>query len=111
RKAAGARLPALPVALPRLEVDWGLGHSNNLSIFRSASRNLFAGRDLYAAQPEQHLHNAARRPAWRYGSMTSLVRPVLIGPASVRRRLEGQRTSIAAAESAVASPKYAGRSP
>ena len=32
-----------------------LGHSNNLSIFRSASRNLFAGRDLYAAHPEQHL--------------------------------------------------------
>ena len=31
-----------------------LGHSNNLSIFRSASRNLFAGRDLYAAHPEQH---------------------------------------------------------
>src|SRR6266704_1317734 len=50
---------ALPVARPRLEVDWGLGHSNNLNIFRSASRNLFAGRDLYAAHPEQHLHNAA----------------------------------------------------
>src|SRR3989442_1351337 len=32
-----------------------LGHSNNLSVFRSASRNLFAGRDLYAAHPEQHL--------------------------------------------------------
>src|SRR2546426_2566998 len=32
-----------------------LGHSNNLSIFRSASLNLFAGRDLYAAHPEQHL--------------------------------------------------------
>src|SRR6266513_1988662 len=32
-----------------------LRHSNNLSIFRSASRNLFAGRDLYAAHPEQHL--------------------------------------------------------
>src|SRR3989442_7777754 len=32
-----------------------LGHSNTLSIFRSASRNLFAGRDLYAAHPEQHL--------------------------------------------------------
>ena len=31
-----------------------LGHSNNLSIFRSASLNLFAGRDLYAAHPEQH---------------------------------------------------------
>src|SRR5258705_10791088 len=31
-----------------------LGHSNNLSIFRSASRNLFAGRDLYAAHPDQH---------------------------------------------------------
>jgi len=32
-----------------------LGHSNNLSIFRSASLNLLAGRDLYAAHPEQHL--------------------------------------------------------
>src|SRR2546425_5314071 len=32
-----------------------LGHSNNLSIFRSASRTLFAGRDLYAAHPEQPL--------------------------------------------------------
>src|SRR6267378_7612850 len=31
-----------------------LAHSNNLSIFRSASLNLFAGRDLYAAHPEQH---------------------------------------------------------
>jgi hypothetical protein len=31
-----------------------LGHSNNLSIFRSASINLLAGRDLYAAHPEQH---------------------------------------------------------
>src|SRR6266853_1628069 len=31
-----------------------LGHSNNLSIFRAASLNLFAGRDLYAAHPEQH---------------------------------------------------------
>jgi len=31
-----------------------LGHSNNLCIFRSASLNLFAGRDLYAAHPEQH---------------------------------------------------------
>ncbi len=31
-----------------------LGHSNNLSIFRSASLNLFAGRDLYAGHPEQH---------------------------------------------------------
>ena len=31
-----------------------LGHSNNLSIFRSASLNLLAGRDLYAAHPEQH---------------------------------------------------------
>src|SRR6266852_7833299 len=31
-----------------------LGHSNNLSIFRSASLNLFARRDLYAAHPEQH---------------------------------------------------------
>lgn len=31
-----------------------LGHSNNLSIFRSATLNLFAGRDLYAAHPEQH---------------------------------------------------------
>ena len=32
-----------------------LGHSNNLSIFRSASLNLLAGGDLYAAHPEQHL--------------------------------------------------------
>ena len=31
-----------------------LGHSNNVSIFRAASVNLFAGRDLYAAHPEQH---------------------------------------------------------
>src|SRR6266567_6668317 len=31
-----------------------LRHSNNVSIFRSASLNLFAGRDLYAAHPEQH---------------------------------------------------------
>jgi len=31
-----------------------LSHSNNLSIFRAASLNLFAGRDLYAAHPEQH---------------------------------------------------------
>src|SRR5438552_15948294 len=31
-----------------------LRHSNNLSIFRSASLNLLAGRDLYAAHPEQH---------------------------------------------------------
>jgi hypothetical protein len=30
-------------------------HSNNVSIFRSASLNLFAGRDLYAAHPEQHV--------------------------------------------------------
>src|SRR3979490_1122322 len=30
-------------------------HSNNFSIFRSASLNLFAGRDLYAAHPEQHI--------------------------------------------------------
>src|SRR5207253_10320208 len=30
-----------------------LRHSNNVSIFRSASFNLFAGRDLYAAHPEQ----------------------------------------------------------
>src|SRR3989440_2992076 len=32
-----------------------LGHPNNLSIFRPASLNLLAGRDLYAAHPEQHL--------------------------------------------------------
>jgi len=32
-----------------------LGHSNNLSIFRAASLDLFAGRDLYAGHPEQHL--------------------------------------------------------
>src|SRR2546421_7280814 len=31
-----------------------LGHPNNLSIFRPASLNLLAGRDLYAAHPEQH---------------------------------------------------------
>src|SRR5437867_9177264 len=31
-----------------------LRHSNNLSIFRSASVNLFAGRDLYAAHPVQY---------------------------------------------------------
>src|SRR5207249_10597689 len=31
-----------------------LGHSNILGIFRPASLNLFAGRDLYAAHPEQH---------------------------------------------------------
>ena len=31
-----------------------LGHSNNFRVFRSASLNLFAGRDLYAAHPEQH---------------------------------------------------------
>ncbi|HEX4628156.1 MAG TPA: glycosyltransferase 87 family protein, partial [Gemmatimonadales bacterium] len=30
------------------------GHNNNFSVFRSASLNLFAGRDLYAAHPEQH---------------------------------------------------------
>ncbi len=29
-------------------------HANNLSIFRSATYNLLAGRDLYAAHPEQH---------------------------------------------------------
>ncbi|HEX4601300.1 MAG TPA: glycosyltransferase family 87 protein [Gemmatimonadales bacterium] len=31
-----------------------LGHNNNFSVFRSASLNLMAGRDLYAAHPEQH---------------------------------------------------------
>src|SRR6266852_8091877 len=31
-----------------------LGRSNNFLVFRSASRNLLAGRDLYAAHPEQH---------------------------------------------------------
>ncbi|HXI64294.1 MAG TPA: glycosyltransferase family 87 protein [Gemmatimonadales bacterium] len=31
-----------------------LRHSNNLSIFRTATYNLIAGRDLYAANPEQH---------------------------------------------------------
>ena len=31
-----------------------LGRSNNFRVFRSASLNLFAGRDLYAAHPEQH---------------------------------------------------------
>src|SRR5690242_19402031 len=30
------------------------GHSNNLSIFRTATYNLVAGRDLYVAHPEQH---------------------------------------------------------
>src|SRR5213080_137220 len=32
-----------------------LRHSNNVSIFRSARFDLFAGRDLYAAHPEQHV--------------------------------------------------------
>jgi hypothetical protein len=32
-----------------------LGHSKNVSIFRSASLNPFAGRDLYAAHPDQHV--------------------------------------------------------
>lgn len=31
-----------------------LARSNNFRVFRSASVNLFAGRDLYAAHPEQH---------------------------------------------------------
>ena len=31
-----------------------LRHSNNLRIFRTATYNLIAGRDLYAANPEQH---------------------------------------------------------
>src|SRR5690242_5318202 len=31
-----------------------LRHSNNFSIFRTATYNLIAGRDLYAANPEQH---------------------------------------------------------
>lgn len=31
-----------------------LRHSNNFSIFRTATYNLIAGRDLYAAHPEQH---------------------------------------------------------
>jgi len=30
------------------------GHSNNLSIYRTATYNLVAGRDLYVAHPEQH---------------------------------------------------------
>jgi hypothetical protein len=32
-----------------------VGHSNNFAVFRSATYNLLAGRDLYAAHPEQHL--------------------------------------------------------
>ena len=32
-----------------------LRHSNNLSIFRTATYNLLAGRDLYAPHPEQHI--------------------------------------------------------
>src|SRR5260370_19964301 len=32
-----------------------VGHSNNFAVFRSATDNLLAGRDLYAAHPEQHL--------------------------------------------------------
>src|SRR5256884_7131142 len=43
---AGAALVTVQQAILR--------HSNNVSIFRSASFNLFAGRDLYAAHPEQH---------------------------------------------------------
>jgi hypothetical protein len=31
------------------------GHSNNLTIFRSATYNLLSGRDLYAPHPEQHI--------------------------------------------------------
>ncbi|HYT05009.1 MAG TPA: glycosyltransferase family 87 protein [Gemmatimonadales bacterium] len=31
-----------------------VGHSNNFRVFRSATLNLLAGRDLYAAHPEQH---------------------------------------------------------
>jgi hypothetical protein len=31
-----------------------VGHSNNFAVFRSATENLLAGRDLYAAHPEQH---------------------------------------------------------
>lgn len=31
-----------------------LGRSNNFSVFRSATANLLAARDLYAAHPEQH---------------------------------------------------------
>jgi len=30
-------------------------HSNNFAVFRSAAVNLLAGRDLYAAHPEQHV--------------------------------------------------------
>src|SRR5436189_2898799 len=37
-----------------------LRHSNNVSIFRSASFNLFAGRDLYAAHPEQQDRKSTR---------------------------------------------------
>src|SRR5260370_164563 len=31
-----------------------VSHSNNFSVFRAAATNLFAHRDLYAADPEQH---------------------------------------------------------
>ena len=62
------RLPRLPLSRPRrwllvlylasvafATVQRGvLARSNNFSVFRSASVNLLAGRDLYAAHPEQH---------------------------------------------------------
>src|SRR5437867_12194596 len=41
-----------------------LGHSNNLSIFRSASLNLFAGRQHYAAHPEQHFDDYEYSPTF-----------------------------------------------
>ncbi len=43
----------LSVALVTLQ-QGVLGHANNFAVFRTASANLFAGGDLYAAHPEQH---------------------------------------------------------
>src|SRR6267154_2211860 len=68
-----------------------LGHSNNLSIFRAASLNLFAGRDLYAAHPEQHFDFYKYSPtvalallylevllALQYGQSNALVAALMI---------------------------------
>jgi hypothetical protein len=41
-----------------------VGHSNNFSVFRAASTNLFAHRDLYAAHPEQHFDYYKYSPAF-----------------------------------------------
>ena len=41
-----------------------LAPSNNFRVFRSATLNLFAGRDLYAAHPEQHLDYYKYSPAF-----------------------------------------------